>query len=70
MKTKVYETAMALVVLAALFIITSMFYQYWLVQKGQQIFSINVLHTTVLLFNAVNYLAGIEEKWFYLRGSF
>lgn len=38
MKTQVYETAMVLVVLAALFIITSMFYKYWLVQKGQQIF--------------------------------
>lgn len=70
MKTKVYETAMALVILAALFIITSIFPKYWFVQRGQQIFYINVLHTIILLFSAVSYLAGIEGKWFRLRGSF
>lgn len=70
MKTKVYEVAMALVILAAFFIITSMFHKYQFVQKRQQIFYINVLYTIILIFNAVSYLAGIEEKWFRLRGSF
>lgn len=64
------KLAMAFVVLAALFIITSMFYKYWLVQRGQQIFSINILCTIIVLFNEVSYLAGIKEKWFYLGGSF
>lgn len=70
MKTKVHETAMASVVLAALFMITSTFCKCWLVQRRQQIFSINVSHTIILLFNVVSYLARIEEKWFYLRSSF